>query len=133
VQGSVWTKEFHGLRKAAFHEVCKRIHFVVRLEDVEIPGHRKMAVDVEEAAIFDDAKIMEIDPVLAAMFVDIADHFLQELQVGLVHDAGDAFAQDMIACIEDNACEDERDGRRSSQARWVNQMRTSPTMMPMVE
>jgi hypothetical protein len=63
---------------------------------IEIPGNGQVAVDVEQAAVLDDPEVVQVDPVLAAMYVDIADQILKELEVGFVHDAGGETHADLL-------------------------------------
>lgn len=102
-------EEFHLFAEAAFDETRQFFHFVVGFEDVEVPGHGEVAIDVEQAAVFDDAEVVEVDPILAPVMIHIIDHLLEQLQIGLVHDAGDAFTEDMITRIEYDPREDDGD------------------------
>src|SRR5579863_7105174 len=69
-------KEFHGLAEPAFDQRGKSIDLHVRFEDVEVPGHGQMTVDVEALPVFDHPQIVQVDPVLAAMLVEIRDQVL---------------------------------------------------------
>ena len=69
-------KELHRFAPAAADERGQRVDLGVGLEDIEVPGHGKVTVDVEETAVFDNAKVVEVDPVGAAVRVDIGDHIL---------------------------------------------------------
>jgi len=100
-------EELHGLAPAAADERGQRVDLGVGLEDIQIPGNGEVTVDVEETAVFDDTKIMQVDPVGATVGIDIGDHVLQQLEVGFVHDPGDGFTQDVVAGVENYPREDE--------------------------
>ena len=69
-------KELHGLTKTTPDQRPERIDLGVRFEDVEVPGHGQMAVDMQAIPIFDHPQVVKIDPVLAAMLVQVGDEFV---------------------------------------------------------
>ena len=90
-------EELHGLAETAADERSEGVDLGVGLEDVEVPGHGQMTVDVQPAAVFDHAEVVEVDPVVPAMGVQIRHHVLQQLHIRLVHDPCNGTAEDFIA------------------------------------
>jgi len=43
--------------------------------------------------------VLEIDPIIPAVLIQVRDHIIQQLHVGLIHDPGDGCPQNMIAGI----------------------------------
>lgn len=70
-------KEFHGLPETAPDERGERIDLRMRLEHIEVPGQGQMTVDMQAIPIFDYPQIVEIDPILPAMRIQISDQVLQ--------------------------------------------------------
>jgi len=102
-------KEFNSLTELFADKRCQHVDLCMGFHQVEVPGQGKMAIDVEEASIFDHTQVVQVDPVLPSVVIEIGHHVAQELHIRLVHDAGNGAAQDTIAGVNDDACEDEGD------------------------
>jgi len=69
-------KELHGLAIFALDQRRERVDLGMRFEDVEVPGYGQMTVDVEAVAVFDDAEIVQVDPVFTPMFIQVSDQIV---------------------------------------------------------
>jgi len=102
-------EELDGLAELFADERCQHIDLRMRLHEIEVPGQGEVTVDMQQPTVLDHPQVMQVYPVLAAVVVEIGHHVAEQLHIRLVHDAGDGAAQDAIARIDDDACEDEGD------------------------
>ena len=95
-------KEFHGLAKLMFDQVHEFFRFLVGFLHVEIPGNGKMTIHMQHRSEFNNAEIMDIDPVRATVMIQEIYQFRQDFLISLVHDACDGLACDAISNEHDD-------------------------------
>src|SRR5690606_6697066 len=84
------------------------LHLFMRLMDIEVPGQGDVAVEMQCAAVLDDPDIVQVNPVFAALAIQRLNHFLKEIPVAFIHDAGYGSANDFERHKEDDAGEEDR-------------------------
>jgi len=104
-------KEFNGLAKLLADQGRQRIDLHMRLHEIQIPGQGKMTIHMQNVPILDHPEIVQVDPILAPVDIQIRHHALEQFHIRLVHDAGDAAAQYPVTGEDDDGGEQEGDER----------------------
>ena len=70
-------KQLNTTAKILIHQLVEPLDFLMRLMNIEVPGHRQMAVKMQGGAIFYDPQVVQVNPVLPPIGLLQADHVFQ--------------------------------------------------------
>ena len=83
------------------HCIGEQVYFGVGFVYIEVPWNGEVAINMHLIAVFDDAQVVQVNPVWLAFFVEQRYHLLQQIGVGFIHNAGYAFAYNTNAGKDD--------------------------------
>ena len=97
-------EQFYRLAKIFTNQFAQTINFPMRFMNIEIPRHRKVTIEVYGGAIFDNAEIVQINPVGSSVLIQRNNELLQQLFICLIHNTSNRTSNDFISCVNNDEC-----------------------------
>jgi hypothetical protein len=81
-------EQLDGIPEFLFYQEFQSLYLYMRLSYIQVPGNGKMAIDMQEAAVFYHPQVVQVHPVFAAAVIKHFYKTLEQLDIGFIHDAG---------------------------------------------